>query len=127
MYNSQSEFPELIYKKDDDGLLLQTSLFFLQISHTILCQIQKWDISTRQYKMRTRHKMQNADCRLSTKRRLRRKMVFFFFFFSHQYNNLCIVQVAKSNWLPVKITTYLVSVSQLLCLVQISSQMASFK
>ena len=58
MYNSQFEFPTLIYKKDYDCLLVQTSLFFLQISHTILCQIQKWDISTHQYKMQTRHKMQ---------------------------------------------------------------------
>ena len=47
-----------------------------------------------------------------------------FLFFSHQYNNLCIVQVVKSSWLPVKITTYLVSISRLLCLVQISSWMA---
>ena len=31
------------------------------------------------YKMQTRYKMQNADCGLTTKRRLRRKTAFFFF------------------------------------------------
>ena len=41
-----------------------------------------------QHKIQTRYKMQNADCGLATKRRLRRKTVFFFFFLTNSVFSL---------------------------------------